>query len=128
MNSEINAETNKAVCSEDCSQISRKLEEVKMDLNVRIREAINLAIEEKVLPTIQNALNLHKAASSEKLDLRSDGPHQSKFGRTAKKCDPRSDRPQQSVNGGVSCKSRVDLPKVDSLKNNRNNYLRERVQ
>ena len=37
--------------------MSRKLEEVKRDLYGRILEAINLAIEEKVLPTIRNALN-----------------------------------------------------------------------
>ena len=53
VNSEITAETKGAIYSELTSQISRKLEEVKMDLNAPILEAIILAIEDKVLPTIQ---------------------------------------------------------------------------
>ena len=78
-----------------------------------------------MLPTIQNALNSHKTDSSENLDLRSHGPRQSKIGQMAQKCDPRSDRPHQTENGGISCKQRVDLPKVNSSRNNRNNHLKE---
>ena len=56
--------------------MSRKLEEVRTDLNAHVLDVINSVIEEKVLPTIQNALNTYSANSCAKLDLRSDGPHQ----------------------------------------------------
>ena len=53
------AETSRAVNSEIASQLFRKLEEVRIDLKAHVVEAINSAIEEKVLPTIQNPLNVH---------------------------------------------------------------------
>ena len=40
--------------------MSRKLQEIKMDLNAHVLDAINLAIAEKVLPTIQNAFGIGK--------------------------------------------------------------------
>ena len=93
MNSEITAETRRAIKSENSSQMSRKLEEVKMDLNSHVFEGSNSAIEEKVLPIIQNTLNWYNSTSSGDLDLRSDGPHQSIVGQMAQKGDLRSDRP-----------------------------------
>ena len=55
-NSEITAETSRAISSEISSQMSRKLEEMKSDLNSHILEAINSAIDEKILPSIENVI------------------------------------------------------------------------
>ena len=68
--------------------------EVRIDRIAHVVEAIHSTIEEKVLPIIQKALNVHSTYSSAKLDLRSDGP-------------------QQSESSGVSLKTRVDLPKLN---------------
>ena len=76
----VTAETSRAINSEISS---RKLEEVKMDLNAHSLESINPTIEENVLPTIQNDLKSHNSNSREDLDPRSDGPHQSKVGQMA---------------------------------------------
>ena len=56
LNSEITAETSRAIISEISSQMSKKFEEVSIDVNAQVLEAIISVIEEKALPTIQNAL------------------------------------------------------------------------
>ena len=52
-NSEITVETNRLINSEISSQMSRKLEELKTDLNSHIFDVINSALEERVLPSIK---------------------------------------------------------------------------
>ena len=42
--------------SEISSQVSRKLEEVRIDLNAHVLEAFKSSIAEKVLPTIENTI------------------------------------------------------------------------
>ena len=91
------AETSRDINSEISSQMSWKLEEVRIDLNAHVLEAINSAIEEQVLSTIQNAVNTHSAKSNAKLDLRSYGPH-------------------QRENGGMSRKTQTDVPNTSSTK------------
>ena len=103
------AETKQAINSEISSQMSRKLEEVRIELDANVLEAINSTIEEKVLPTIQNALNAHSLSSSAKLvnlDIRSVGS-------------------QQSENGGMSRRTRVGFRKLNSVKSYHNNHTRE---
>ena len=75
-------------------------------MHAHVLEAINSAIEEIMLPTIQNVLSTQNANSNAKLDLRSDEPH-------------------QSENGGMNRKTRVDFLKLKSAKNNHNFHLRE---
>ena len=55
-NSEITAEIRRAINPEISSQMSTKLEEIKSDLNSHILEVISSAIQEKVHPSIENAL------------------------------------------------------------------------
>ena len=55
-NSEITAETSRAINSKISSQMSKKLEELKSDLNSHLFNVINSAIEEKVIPSIKNAM------------------------------------------------------------------------
>ena len=82
--------------------MSRKLDDVTLDVNAHEFEANNSTIEEKVLSTIQNALKLHSANF---------------------KC---KDRPHQNKNGGMSRKARVELHKLNSKSNHNNPPERER--
>ena len=70
--------------------MSRKLEEIKSDLNSHILNIINSAIEEKVIPSIKNAVGGKNSAKSANLDLRSDGPHPSTFSQVRPQWDLRS--------------------------------------
>ena len=74
-NSEITVETRRAIGSEISSQMSRKLKEMKSDLNSYILEVINSAIDEKILPSIENVIANKMEAKNTKWDLRSDGRH-----------------------------------------------------
>ena len=75
-NSEITVETSRMINSEFSSQMSRKIEEMKSDLNSHILEVINSAIEEeKILPSIENVITSNREAKNTKWDLRSDGRH-----------------------------------------------------
>ena len=85
--------------------MSRKLQVVRIYLNAHVLEAISAAVEEKILPTIQNALHVHGASSSAILALRSNGPY-------------------QSEKGGVIRKTPVDILKLNSVKGNHNNNPR----
>ena len=76
-NSEVTVETTRMISSEITSQMSRGLEEIKSALNSQIVEANNSAIVEKVLPSIQNTVKPENVYSNAKMDVRSDGPHQS---------------------------------------------------
>ena len=82
--------------------MSGKLE-IRSYLNLGILEAINSAIEEKVLPRIQNAVQVPNADSDTKVDLRSQGQ-------------------QQNPNVDISHKTRVDFPKLESVKSNHNHH------
>ena len=65
----------KAISRETRDQIdlmSRKLEEMKSDLNSHILEVINSAIEEKILPSKENVIARNREAKNTKWDLRSD--------------------------------------------------------
>ena len=52
--------------------MSRKLEEMRSDLNSHILNAIDSAIEEKVIPSVRNALGSQNWAENTSLDFRSD--------------------------------------------------------
>ena len=74
-NSEIAVETSRMINSEISSQMSRKIEEMKSDLNSHILKANNSAIEERILPSIENVLASSRQVKNTKWDLRSDGRH-----------------------------------------------------
>ena len=61
-NSEITVETSRMINSEISSQMSKKTEETKSDLNSHILEVINSAIEEKILPSIENVITSNREA------------------------------------------------------------------
>ena len=63
-NSEITAETNRLINSETSSQMSKKLEELKSDLNSHILGVFNSALEKTVLRSIKNALEIKNPAKN----------------------------------------------------------------
>ena len=88
-NNEITAENIRAINAKISSQMSRKLEELKADLNSSIVEVISSAPEEKVIPSIQNAIEGQNSAKITVLDLRLDEPHPSNFGQVRTQRDLR---------------------------------------
>ena len=52
--SQIPAETTRFIADEIAQQMSRKLDELKRNLNTQITESINSAIHDYILPSIQN--------------------------------------------------------------------------
>ena len=62
-NSEITIETALLIDNEITSQVTRKLDEIRSDLNTQILNVINSAIAEKVLPSIQNVLGVQNPGS-----------------------------------------------------------------
>ena len=75
-------------------------------MNSHILEAIYSAMEEKVLPSIQNAVRVQITHSNSKVDLRLDGQ-------------------QPNSNVEISRKPRVDFHTFNSFKNNQNSHTRE---
>ena len=99
-------ETNVAFNSEKSSQVFRQLGELKSDINAQISEVINPAIAEKVLLSIENALNPTKSNPNanwdhqsdkqssqvaQQRDFQSDELHPQKNDQTAQQSDLRSD-------------------------------------
>ena len=70
-NSEITIETARLINNEITSQVTRKLDEIRSDLNTQILEVINSANTEKVLPSIQNVLGVQNPESDAIRDPRS---------------------------------------------------------
>ena len=66
----LTVETSRAINSEISSQVSRQLEEFTSDLNTLILKAINSAIAEKVLPSIESSIRPTKTALNAKCDVR----------------------------------------------------------
>ena len=75
-NSEITIETTRLINDEICSHLSRKLNEIKTNLNSQIQNAISTAITNTVLPSIQNTLNMQGEPNFNIVDPRSNEPHQ----------------------------------------------------
>ena len=76
-NSEVIAETVRMIDCVTTSQVSRKLNGMKTDLNSQIREAIDSAITEQILPSIQNTLGKQGKGVKAELDLMSSARHRS---------------------------------------------------
>ena len=119
-NSEITVETSGAINSEISLQMSRKLEEMRSDLNSHISNAIDSAIEERVIPSIRNVLE----SQNTHLDLRSDGPHPNTFDRVRPHRDLRLDGPNQQIAGRTSLDVKKDFSR--SVETNSNHMNRQR--
>ena len=76
-NSEITIETTRMINEEISNQMSRKLNEIKISLNIQMQDAISNAITEKILPSIQNMLEMQGRVNHTMVDRRSTGQHDS---------------------------------------------------
>ena len=72
-NSETTIETIRIIGDEIASQVTRKFNDIRSSLHLQIQEAINTAITEKVLPSIENSLVAHGRANFTMEDHRSSG-------------------------------------------------------
>ena len=66
-------ETTIMIGDEISSQVTRKLNDIRSSLNLQIRETINAAIIEKMLPSIENSLIAHGRANLTMEDQRASG-------------------------------------------------------
>ena len=120
-NSGITAATSRAINSEISSQMSRKLEEMKSDLNSHILNVIDSAIEEKVILSIRNA----NSAENTNLDLQSDEPHPRTFGQERLQRALRSNGLHQEIAGKTAKDAKKDFPRLVAMSSNRRNHHRE---
>ena len=91
-NSEKTVETSRMINSEISSQMSKELVEMKSDLNSHTLEVLNTAIEEKILPNIENAIASNREVTETKWDLPCGVRHQDKVVQTTQKSDLKSYR------------------------------------
>ena len=124
MKTEITVETNRLINSEISFQMSRKLKELKSDLNSHISDVINSALEERVLPSIKNALETKNSAKNANLDLRSDGPHPSNFSQVRSQRDLRSYGPHPENVSQRAQDAENDFPRLVTMSSNRTNHCR----
>ena len=76
-NSEITIETTRKINEEISNQKSRKLNEIKNSFNIQIQDANSSAITEKILPSIQNTLEMQDRVNHTMVDRGSIGLHDS---------------------------------------------------
>ena len=127
-NSEITADTNRLINSEISSKMLRKLEELKSDLNSHILDVINSALEEKVLPSIKNVMEIKNSAKNTNLGLRSDGPHPSNFSQVRPQRDFQSNGLHPENVSQVPQDAQKDFPSFLEMKSNRVNHCRENLE
>ena len=124
-NSGLTVETSRAITSEISSQMSRKLEEMTCDLNTRILDAINTAIESRALPSIRKAVGSQNSVRKANLDLRSDGPHPNNLGQVFPQRDCRSNGQHPEEVSQVAQDAQKDFPRLIATSSNRINHHKE---
>ena len=118
VNSDIRAETSRAISSKISTQMSRRFEEVKFDLNSHILKVLNAAIEEKLLPTIRSAVGVSEGAKSTKWDLRSDGRHPNMSSQMPQANYHESDGRQQNKTRKTGQNKTWNIPKLITIGSN----------
>ena len=124
-NSELTAWTSRAINFETSSQMSRKLEETKSDLNSHIVDLINSALAEKVIPSIKSAIEGQNSAKTTNLDLRLDGPLPSNFAQVRTQRDVRSNGLNHEKSRQVAQDAQKDCPRLVATGSNRIHHRRE---
>ena len=77
--------------------MSRRLNEIKANLNSQIQDAITTAIANIVLPSIQNTLEMNGRANFTMVDRKSTGPHPGPKATNSAKMEPRSRKRPENV-------------------------------
>ena len=76
-NSDMTSETVRMINNEITSQVSSKINEFKMFLKLHIRETIEQAISDQVLPSIRETLSVINSGAKPNVDLTSSEQHRS---------------------------------------------------
>ena len=126
-NSEITVETSRMINSEISSQMSRKIEKKKSDLNSHILEVNNSAIEEKILPSIENVIASSREVKNTKWDPRSDGRHPDRNIQTTQNSDLESHGRHKSKFCQQVQDSGENFPTLITTSSNQNNHRRENL-
>ena len=98
---------------------------MKSDLNSHILEAINSAIESKILPSIRSVVESQNSAENLNLDLRSDGPHLSTYSESRPRWDLRSDGRHQEKVDKAAHNTRKGFPRLITTQNSHSIHHRE---
>ena len=111
-NSQVAIETTRIISDEVSNQISRRLNEINTSLNFQIQDAISNAITEKILPSIQNTLEMQGRPNSTMVDRRSNGLHPSPRSTEFTIKDQRSSGLQRNTEVGNSQGTMENRPKT----------------
>ena len=111
-NSQVTIETTRIISDEVSNQISRRLNEINTSLNFQIQDAISNAITEKILPSIQNTLEMQGRPNSTMVDRRSNGLHPSPRSTEFTIKDQRSSGLQRNTEVGNSQGTMENRPKT----------------
>ena len=100
---------------------------MKSDLNSHILEVINSAIEERILPSIENVITSNREAKNTKWDLRSDGRHPDRNIQMTQNSDLESHGRHKNKFCQQVHDSGENFPKLIATSSNQNNHRRENL-
>ena len=98
---------------------------MKSDLKSHILEVINSAIDEKILPSIENVIANKRETKNTKWDLRSDGRHPDRNIQMTQNSDLESAGRHKSKFCQQTQDSGENFPKLIATSSNQNNHCRE---
>ena len=124
-NSQVTIETTRMISDEISNQVSRRLNEIKTSLNFQIQDAISNAITEKILPSIQNTLEMQGRPNFTMVDRRSNGLHPSPKSTEFTMKDQRSSGLQRNAEVGNSQEMVENRPKTCFTQENGRQMSRE---
>ena len=100
---------------------------MQSDLNSHILEVINSAIEERILPSIENVIANSREVKNTKWDLRSDGRHPDRNIQMTQNSDLESHGPHESKFCQQNHDSGENFLKLIATSSNQNNHRRENL-
>ena len=100
---------------------------MKSDLNSHILEVINSAIEEKILPSIENVITSNRETKNTNWDLRSDERHPDRKTQMTQNSDLESHGRHKTKFCPKVRDSRENFPKLIATSSNQSNHRRENL-
>ena len=124
-NSQVTIETTRMISDEISNQVSRRLNEIKTSLNFQIQDAISNAITEKILPSIQNTLEMQGRPNFTMVYRRFNGLHPGPRSTEFTMKDQRSSGLQRNAEVGNSQEMVENRPKTRFTQENSRQMSRE---
>ena len=97
---------------------------MKSDLNSHILEVLNTAIEEKILPSIENVIASNREKRNAKWDLRSCGRHPDRVMQMAQKLDLKSHRQHRGISDQQTQELKENFPRLIATTSNKKDRCR----